>query len=86
MMNALEKFDLPLTERQLQIVRLAAEGLTHQEMAKVLRISRRSVQKHIIAIYDMLCLCGAIHVLAEVFIGVLAGKPALVKRLEEMRK
>ncbi|AFY64835.1 response regulator transcription factor [Geitlerinema sp. PCC 7407] len=37
----------PLSERELQIVELVANGLTNQEIAEALEISKRTVDNHI---------------------------------------
>lgn len=37
----------PLSERELQVVELVAAGLTNQEIAKQLEISKRTVDNHI---------------------------------------
>lgn len=38
--------DVRLTHRQTQVVRLAAEGLSAKEIARRLRISKRTVEEH----------------------------------------
>ena len=44
-----------LTRRELEVLRLAATGLTQKEMAKQLEISRETVKIHHGNIYDKLC-------------------------------
>lgn len=44
----------PLTERELETLRLIAQGLTNQEIAEQLTISERTVGKHVSNILDKL--------------------------------
>jgi NarL family two-component system response regulator LiaR len=48
--------EAPLTERELEILRLIAQGLTNQEIAEKLSISERTVGKHVSNILDKLYL------------------------------
>ncbi len=41
-----------LTQRELEVVRLAADGMTNREIATALFISERTVETHIAAIFD----------------------------------
>ena len=43
-----------LTERQLDVVRLLAEGLTNAEIAAALVLSVRTVDSHVAAAFDKL--------------------------------
>jgi DNA-binding NarL/FixJ family response regulator len=44
----------PLTDRELQVLELAAEGLTNQEISQRLYISVRTVEAHLTHVYDKL--------------------------------
>lgn len=44
----------PLTERELMVLRLAAQGKTNREIGQALAISHRTVQGHLADIYDKL--------------------------------
>ena len=44
----------PLTERELRVLRLAAQGKTNREIGQALAISHRTVQGHLADIYDKL--------------------------------
>lgn len=46
--------DTPLTERQLEVLALAAEGLTNYDIAQRLYVSVRTVEAHLTHIYDRL--------------------------------
>jgi NarL family two-component system response regulator LiaR len=48
--------EAPLTERELETLRLIAQGLTNQEIAERLSISERTVGKHVSNILDKLYL------------------------------
>ena len=51
----------PLTPREEQVLRLAAEGLTHKEIAGRLGIRAKTARNHLCNLYDKL----GIHVRAE---------------------
>jgi DNA-binding NarL/FixJ family response regulator len=44
----------PLTERELDVLRLAARGMTNREIGHDLDISHRTVQGHLASVYDKL--------------------------------
>lgn len=44
----------PLTAREAQVLRLAANGLTHKEIAGRLGISTRTARNHIANLYEKL--------------------------------
>jgi DNA-binding NarL/FixJ family response regulator len=44
----------PLTDRELQVLELAAQGLTNHEIAQRLYISVRTVEAHLTHVYDKL--------------------------------
>ena len=44
----------PLTEREIQVLKAAAEGQRSKEIASLLRISERTVKAHLSSIYDKL--------------------------------
>ena len=44
----------PLTDRQIDILRLAADGLSNREIGRVLAISDRTVERHLTAIFSAL--------------------------------
>lgn len=46
--------DRRLTRRQVEIMMLVARGLGNDEIAEVLRLSRRTVQTHLSEIYSRL--------------------------------
>ncbi|OJG96593.1 Response regulator containing a CheY-like receiver domain and an HTH DNA-binding domain [Enterococcus termitis] len=51
--KSLNSIDL-LTEREKEILKLAAEGITQQKIADCLHISRRTVNNHLLSVYDKL--------------------------------
>ncbi|MBC2149776.1 response regulator transcription factor [Listeria booriae] len=51
--NSINSIDL-LTEREKEILKLAAEGITQQRIADCLHISRRTVNNHLLSVYDKL--------------------------------
>jgi len=52
--SGLDKDNMPLTSRELSVLRLMAEGLRHKEIARELGISQRTVGNHIANIYNKL--------------------------------
>ncbi len=46
--------DIPLTDREIEVLRLVAQGLTNQEIADILIISERTVGTHVSNILDKL--------------------------------
>jgi ATP/maltotriose-dependent transcriptional regulator MalT len=44
----------PLSERELEVLQLAAEGLTNKAIGQTLQISDRTVQGHLASIYGKL--------------------------------
>lgn len=47
--------DSLLTERELEVLQLVAEGVTTTDIAARLFISQKTVKNHLAAIYDKLC-------------------------------
>lgn len=48
------RYRAPLTERQIEILRLAADGLSNREIGRELSISDRTVERHLTAIFSAL--------------------------------
>lgn len=44
----------PLTERQIEVIRLIARGLSNTEIAEQLHLSKHTVHRHIANIYSAL--------------------------------
>jgi NarL family two-component system response regulator LiaR len=44
----------PLTEREIEVLKLVAEGLSNQEISDILHVSERTVGKHVGSILDKL--------------------------------
>lgn len=47
MATSKSKAKLPLSERELQVLQLVAQGLTNEKIAEKLEISKRTVDNHI---------------------------------------
>ena len=45
---------IPLSDRELAVLKLMAQGLRHKEIARELRISQRTVGNHVASIYNKL--------------------------------
>lgn len=54
-LQELEQLLQALTPREREVLGLAAKGLPHKQIARQLGIGRRTVQNHIVSIYDKLC-------------------------------
>jgi two-component system response regulator DegU len=52
--NAMSKGSIPLSSREVTVLRLVAEGRRHKEIANELCISERTVGNHIASIYNKL--------------------------------
>jgi DNA-binding NarL/FixJ family response regulator len=52
--EAPEELVRPLTDRELEVLRLAAQGLTNYDIAQRLTISVRTVEAHLTHVYDKL--------------------------------
>lgn len=50
----LEKTDIKLTEREIEVLILLAEGKTNKEISKVLNITVHTVKAHLLNIYEKL--------------------------------
>lgn len=48
---------IPLTGREIGVLKLMAEGLRHKEIARELHISQRTVGNHVASIYNKLGIC-----------------------------
>ncbi len=48
------KGNIPLTSREISVLKLMGEGLRHKEIARELSISQRTVGNHIASIYNKL--------------------------------
>ena len=55
----------PLTEREIEILRLIAKGLSNNEAAKVLSLSRATVRTHLEHIYDKLEVTNRVEAVTE---------------------
>jgi DNA-binding CsgD family transcriptional regulator len=44
----------PFTHREIQIAKMARDGMTHDEIAKVLDVSRRTVEGHLYRVFSKL--------------------------------
>jgi len=55
----------PLTEREIEILRLIAKGLSNSEAAGVLRLSRATVRTHLEHIYDKLEVTNRVEAVTE---------------------
>lgn len=55
--NALNKASVPLSTREITVLRLIAEGKRHKEIARELCISERTVGNHVASIYNKLGIC-----------------------------
>jgi DNA-binding NarL/FixJ family response regulator len=52
--NSLNKSSMPLSSREISVLRLVAEGKRHKEIARELCISERTVGNHVASIYNKL--------------------------------
>jgi DNA-binding CsgD family transcriptional regulator len=55
----------PLTEREIEILRLIAKGLSNNEAAGVLGLSRATVRTHLEHIYDKLEVTNRVEAVTE---------------------
>ncbi len=60
-----EAFDEPLSERELEVMRLIASGLTNQEIAEELFISLNTVKSHVKNIYKRMGVSKRTHAIAR---------------------
>jgi len=52
-----KKEDFGLTEREIEILKLAASGMGNREVARTLFISEHTVKKHMSSIFQKLKVC-----------------------------
>lgn len=73
----------PLTEREVEVLRLVAQGLSNQELAKLLSISERTVGNHIGSILRKLHLANrtqaALYALRRGLVDINTGSDAVVE-------
>jgi DNA-binding NarL/FixJ family response regulator len=55
----------PLTEREIEILRLIAKGLSNNEAARVLTLSRATVRTHLEHIYEKLEVTNRVEAVTE---------------------
>ena len=65
-----------LTKRELEIVALVAEGLTNQEVAERLCISRATVRTHLTSIFHKLGTCNRLKLVVYAYKNGLAKMPS----------
>lgn len=58
-----------LTERELEVLRLIADGLEQKQVAVQLRISQSTVASHLASIYAKLGVSNAVHAASTAFRG-----------------
>jgi len=63
--NRVEPATRPLTEREIEILRLIAKGLSNNEAARVLTLSRATVRTHLEHIYEKLEVTNRVEAVTE---------------------
>jgi DNA-binding NarL/FixJ family response regulator len=63
--NRAEPATRPLTEREIEILRLIAKGLSNNEAARVLTLSRATVRTHLEHIYEKLEVTNRVEAVTE---------------------
>jgi DNA-binding NarL/FixJ family response regulator len=72
-----------LTERELQVVRCLAEGLTNREIAERLNLSRHTIKNYFFRIFDKLGVSSRVELLFLTLSHVGAGQPSLPAPVED---